>query len=134
MLFCIKKKFCLIEENCFWWVVLWDCFVVDSVFFLHVVASVLAGGCGANVQMSCLIWGFFFIHLMIFFQCFDEIQSQFFSVVFCKIFVSCFFKKKRKVFSCWFVKRRFYVWIGLFVGWVVGEFVFFSDSNFFEWN
>ena len=124
-----QKKFCLIEENCFWWVLLWDCFVV-SVFFLHVVASVLAGG----KVVQCLIWFevvFFYSFDDFFFQWFDEIQSWFFSpVVFLWDFLSCFFKK-RKVFSCWFVKKVFVEWIGLFVEWVVGEFVFFLIAFFF---
>ena len=80
---------------------------------------------GANVQMSCLIWGFFFIHLMIFFQCFDEIQSQFFPLFFVRFLCLVSLRRRGRFFSCWFVKRRFYEWIGLFVGWVVGEFVFF---------
>ena len=72
---------------------------------------------GANVQMSCLIWGFFFIHLMIFFQCFDEIQSVFFPLFFCKIFVSCFFKKKRKVFLLLICKKKV-LWMNWIVCWL----------------
>ena len=62
-----QKKFCLIEENCFWWVLLWDCFVVDSVFFLHMVASVLAGG----KVVQCLIW-----FEVVFFYSFDDFFSM----------------------------------------------------------
>ena len=80
---------------------------------------------GANVQMSCLIWGFFYSFDDFFFNALMKYNHSFFPLFFCKILVSCFFKKKRKVFSCWFVKRRFYEWMGLFVGWVVGEFFFF---------
>ena len=109
----------MIEENCFFlWVLLWDCFVVDSVFFLHVVASVLVGLCNVLSDLR-----FFFYSFVDFFQWLDDIQSRiFFPVVFFVRFpVSCFFKK-RKVF--------FVEWIELFVDWVVGEFVFFY-SNFF---
>ena len=80
-----QKKFCLIEENCFWWVLLWDCFVVDSVFFLHVVASVLAGG----KVVQCLIW-FEVVFLFIWWFFFNDLMKYnhgFFSpVVFCEIF------------------------------------------------
>ena len=70
------------------------------------------------------IWWFYF-------QWFDEIQSWFFFPrCFLWDFLSCFFKK-RKVFSCWFVKKVFVEWIGLFVEWVVGEFVFFLIAIFF---
>ena len=125
-----QKKFCLIEENCFWWVLLWDCFVVDSVFFLHVVASVLAGG----KVVQCLIW-----FEVVFFYSFDDFFSMiwwntimvfFPPFFFVRFSVSCFFKK-RKVFSCWFVKKVFVEWIGLFVEWVVGEIVFFRIPIFF---
>ena len=122
----------MIEENCFWWVLLWDCFVV-SVFFLHMVASVLAGG----KVMQCLIWFevVFFIHLMILFSMiwWNTIMVFFPPLFFVRFSVSCFFKE-RKVFSCWFVKKVFVEWIGLFVEWVVGEFVFFWFQFFFEWD
>ena len=76
---------------------------------------------------KCLVWFevFFYSFDDFFFNALMKYNHSFFPLFFCKIFVSCFFKKKRKVFSCWFVKRRFYEWMGLFVGWVVGEFFFF---------
>ena len=66
-----------------------------------------------------LVWFevFFFIHLMIFFQCFDEIQSVFFPLFFCKIFVSCFFKKKRKVFLLLICKKKV-SWMNWIVCWL----------------
>ena len=97
----------------------------------------LARGCFCSCRregcaMSYLIWGCFFYSFDdFFFQWFDEIQSWFFFPrCFLWDFLSCFFKK-RKVFSCWFVKKVFVEWIGLFVEWVVGEFVFFLIAIFF---
>ena len=73
------------------------------------------------------IWWFFFNDLM-------KYNHGFFSpFFFVRFSVSCFFKK-RKVFSFWFVKKVFVEWIGLFVEWVVGEFVFFWFQFFFEWD
>ena len=76
---------------------------------------------------KCLVW------FEVFFYSFDD----FFSMLWWNtitVFFRCFFvrflclvslRRRGRFFSCWFVKRRFYEWIGLFVGWVVGEFVFF---------
>ena len=96
----------------------------------------LARGCFCSCgregcAMSYLIWGCFFIHLMTFFQWFDEIQSQFFfPVVFLWDFLSCFFKK-RKVFFLLISKKGF-----CWMNWIVcrlscRRIFFFSDSNFF---
>ena len=77
---------------------------------------------------KCLVWFevFFLFIWWFFFQCFDEIQSQFFFHCFFVRFLCLVSLRRRgRFFSCWFVKRRFYELIGLFVGWVVGEFVFF---------
>ena len=77
--------------------------------------------------------------LRLFFYSFDDFFSMIWwntiTVFFPRCFfvrfsVSCFFKK-RKVFSCWFVKKVFVEWIGLFVDWVVGEFFFFLIPIFF---
>ena len=115
----------MIEENCFWWVLLWDCFVVDSVFFLHVVASVLAGG----KVVQCLIW-FEVVFLFIWWFFFNDLM-KYNHGFFLWDFLCLVSLRRGRFFSCWFVKKVFVEWIGLFVDWVVGEFVFFSDSNFF---
>ena len=95
-----EKKFCFIEENCFWWVLLWDCFVVDSAFFLHVVASVLAGGkvvqCLIWFEVFLFIWWFFFNDLM-------RYNHGFFPLFIFVRFSVLFFLRRGRFFSCWFV-------------------------------
>ena len=105
----------MIEENCFWWVLLWDCFVVDSVFFLHVVASVLVGG----KVVQCLTW-FEVVFLFIWWFFFNDLMKYnhgFFCEILCLVSL-----RRGRFFSCWFVKKVFVEWIGSFVAWVVGEF------------
>ena len=97
MLFCIKRSFVWLKK-----------IVFDESFYEIDLLLIQFFSCTwlllflrvGRLAMSYLIWGCFYIHLMIFFQWFDEIQSRFFSpvVFFCVRFsVSCFFKK-RKVF------------------------------------
>ena len=113
------------EENCFWWVLLWDCFVVDSVFFLHVVASVLAGG----KVVQCLIW-FEVVFLFIWWFFFNDLMKYNHGFFCVRFSVSCFFKK-RKVFFLLISKKGF-----CWMNWIVcrlscRRICFFSDSNFF---
>ena len=84
--------------------------------------SVLAEG-WANVLSDLrffflIIWWFFSMlwwnTITVFFRCF-----------FVRFLCLVSLRRRGRFFSCWFVKKRFYEWIGLFVGWVVGEFVFF---------
>ena len=96
----------------------------------------LAHGCFCSCRregcaISYLIWGFFLFIWWFFFNDLMKYNHGFFSpLFFVRFSVSCFFKK-RKVFSCWFVKKVFVEWIGLLVEWVVGEFVFFLIPIFF---
>ena len=70
MLMWIKRSFVWLKK-----IVLDESFY-EIVFFSHVIAFCSCGGLG-----KCFVWFevFFSIHLMIFFQRLDEIQSQFFS-------------------------------------------------------
>ena len=75
---------------------------------------------------------FFYSFDDFFFQWFDEIQSRFF-------FPRCFFVRfslRGRFFFLLICKKKkvFVEWIGLFVEWVVGEFVFFWFQFFFEWD
>ena len=124
MLLCIKRSFVWLKKIAF-----------DESFYeivLLLIQFFLARGCFCSCgregcAMSYLIWGCFFIHLMIFFQWFDEIQSRFFLWDFL-----CLVSLRRgRFFPCWFVKKVFVEWIGSFVAWVVGEFLFVVDSVFF---
>ena len=128
MLFCIKRSFVwlkkIVFDESFYEIVL----LLIQFFSCTWLLLFLQAGRLCNILSDLR---FFFIHLMIFFQWFDEIQSWFFSpLFFVRFSVSCFFKK-RKVFSCWSVKKVFVEWIGLLVEWVVGEFVFFLIPIFF---
>ena len=128
MLFCIKRSFVwlkkIVFDESFYEIVL----LLMQFFSCTWLLLFLQAGRLCNILSDLR---FFFIHLMIFFQWFDEIQSWFFfPIVFCEIFCVLFLKK-RKVFSCWFVKKVFVEWIGLLVEWVVGEFVFFLIPIFF---
>ena len=69
------------------------------------------------------IWWFFFNALMKY--------NQFFFRCFFVRFLCLVSLRRGRFFYFWFVKRRFHEWIGLFVGWVVGEFVFFFWFQFF---
>ena len=75
---------------------------------------------------------FFYSFDDFFFQWFDEIQSRFFSPV---VFFVRFSLRGRFFFLLICKKKKVFVeWIGLFVEWVVGEFVFFWFQFFFEWD
>ena len=95
----------------------------------------LQEGCGANVQISCLIWGFFLFIWWFFLMLWWNTITVLFPLFFCKIFVSCFFKKKRKVFFLLICKKKV-LWMNWIVCWLSCRRIcfFFSDSNFFEWN
>ena len=73
---------------------------------------------GANVQMSCLIWGFFFIHLMIFFQCFDEIHSQFFFRCFFVRFLCLVSLRRRGRFFFLLICKKKVLWMNWIVCWL----------------
>ena len=127
-----KKGFCWMN----WIVCRMSCrrilFVVDSFFFLHVVASVLVG----RKVVQCLIW-FEVVFLFIWWLFFNDSMKYnhgFFPVVFLWDFLCLVSLRRGRFFSCWFVKKVFVEWIGSFVEWDVGEFVFFSDSNFSVWD
>ena len=136
MLFCIKKKFCLIEENCFWWVVLWDCFVVDSVFFLHVVASVLAGG----KVVQYLIW------FEVFFYSFDDFFSMiwwntitdFFPLGFFVWDFLCLISLRGGRFFFLLIFKKVSCWMDWIVCWLscrrICFFFFLILIFFFEWD
>ena len=112
------------------WVVGEFLFVVDSVFFLHVVASVLVG----RKVVQCLIW-FEVVFLFIWWFFFNDLMKYnhgfFPRCFFCVRFsVSCFFNK-RKVFFLLICKKGF-----CWMNWIVcrmrcRRICFFSDSNFF---
>ena len=133
--FIVKKCYFVSKEVLFDWRKL---FLMSPFMRLFCCFSFfLAHGCFCSCRregyaMSYLIWGCFFYSFDDFF--FNDLMKYnhgFFPPLFCVRFsVSCFFKK-RKVFSCWFVKKVFVEWIGLFVEWVVGEFVFFLIPIFF---
>ena len=128
MLFCIKRSFVwlkkIVFDESFYEIVLLFQFFSCTSLLLFLQAGSLCNVLSDLRLFFLFIWWFFF-------QWFDEIQSWFFFPrCFLWDFLSCFFKK-RKVFSCWFVKKVFVEWIGLFVKWVVGEFVFFLIAIFF---
>ena len=128
MLFCIKRSFVwlkkIVFDESFYEIVLLFQFFSCTWLLLFLQAGRLCNVLSDLRLFFLFIWWFFF-------QWFDEIQSWFFFPrCFLWDFLSCFFKK-RKVFSCWFVKKVFVEWIGLFVEWVVGEFVFFLIAIFF---
>ena len=130
--FIVKKCYFVLKEVLFDWRKLFLMSPFRRLFccwFSFFLARGCFCSCGREgCAMSYLIWGCLFIHLMTF------TITIFFPVVFCEIF--CLVSLRRgRFFPCWFVKKVFVEWIGLFVDWVVGEFVFFSDSNFFfEWD
>ena len=109
----------MIEENCFFlWVLLWDCFVVDSVFFLHVVASVLVGLCNVLSDLR-----FFFIHLLIFFNDLMKYNHGIFSPLFFLGDFLCLVSLR------W---GRFFCWMNWIVCWLSRRRIcFFFYSNFF---
>ena len=132
MLFCIKRSFVWLKK-----------IVFDESFYEIVLLL---------IQFFSCTWLLLFLRagrlcnvlsdLRLFFYSFDDFFSMiwwntitvFFSVVFfCEIF--CLVSLIRgRFFSCWFVKKVFVEWIGSFVEWDVGEFVFFSASNFSLWD
>ena len=109
----------MIEENCFFlWVLLWDCFVVDSVFFLHVVASVLVGLCNVLSDLR------FFLFICWFF-------SMTWWNTITDFFPRCFFLWD---FLCLVSLRwgRFFCWMNWIVCWLsCRRICFFFYSNFF---
>ena len=83
---CKKKCYFVLKEVLFDWRKL---FLMSPFMRLFCCwfSFFLARGCFCSCgregcAMSYLIWGCFFIHLMIFFQWFDEIQSRFFPPLF----------------------------------------------------
>ena len=124
MLFCIKRSFVwlkkIVFDESFYEIVL----LLIQFFSCTWLLLFLWAGRLCNVLPD---WGCFFIHLMIFFQWFDEIQSRFFFVRFS---VSCFFKK-RKVFFLLICKKGF-----CWMNWIVcrmscRRILFVVDSFFF---
>ena len=132
-----------------------SCWFVKKVFVEWIgsfVAWVVGEFCLLLIHFFSCTWLLLFLwagrlcnvlsDLRLFFYSFDDFFSMiwwktitvFFSVVFfCEIF--CLVSLIRgRFFSCWFIKKVFVEWIGSFVEWDVGEFVFFSDSNFSLWD
>ena len=97
----------------------------------------LARGCFSSCgregcAMSYLIWGCFLIHLIFFFNDLMKYNHGFFFPV---VFFVRFSLRGRFFFLLICKKKKIFVeWIGLFVEWVVGEFVFFWFQFFFEWD
>ena len=122
MLFCIKRSFVwlkkIVFDESFYEFLLLIQFFSCTWLLLFLRAGRLCNVLSDLRLFFLFIWWFFFNDLM-------KYNHGFFPpLFFVRFSVSCFFKK-RKVFSCWFVKKVFVEWIGLFVEWVVGEFVFF---------
>ena len=126
---CKKECYFVLKEVLFDWrkLFLMSPFMSFCCWFSFFLAHGCFCSCGREgCAMSYLIWGCFFYSFDDFFSMiwWNTIMVFFPPLFFVRFSVSCFFKK-RKVFSCWFVKKVFVEWIGLFVEWVVGEFVFF---------
>ena len=129
MLFCIKRSFVwlkkIVFDESFYEIVL----LLIQFFSCTWLLLFLRAGRLCNVLSDLRL---FFIHLMTFFQWFDEIQSRFFFPVVFFVRFSVFVSFRRgRFFSCWFVKKVFVEWIGSFVEWDVGEFFFFLIPIFF---
>ena len=128
MLFCIKRSFVwlkkIVFDESFYEIVLLLMQFFSCTWLLLFLQAGRLCNILSDLRFFLFIWWFFFNDLM-------KYNHGFFSpLFFVRFSVSCFFKK-RKVFSCWFVKKVFVEWIGLLVEWVVGEFVFFLIPIFF---
>ena len=86
----------------------------EIVFFSHVIAF-----CSRGVLGKCLVWFevFFLFIWWFFFNALMKYNHSFFPLFFCKIFVSCFFKKKTKVFFLLICKKKV-LWMNWIVCWL----------------
>ena len=68
---------------------------------------------------KCLVWFEVFLKFIwwFFFNALMKYNHSFFPLFFCKIFVSCFFKKKRKVFFLLICKKKV-LWMNWIVCWL----------------
>ena len=125
MLFCIKKSFVWLKK-----------IVFDESFYEIVLLL---------IQFFSCTWLLLFLRagrlcnvlsdLRLFFYSFDDFFSMIWwntiTVFFLWDFLCLVSLRRGRFFSCWLVKKVFVEWIGLFVDWVVGEFVFFLIPIFF---